>query len=203
MRAKGKISRWQEDKGFGFIQPMLGGPQVFLHVSALQSKQRRPEIDEVVTYTRVTDAQGRFQAQDVMFAGEKQRVKAPKQAKHWQYGLATVFIILLITGAVVESLSWKIPVFYIAVSLLTFAAYYLDKRAAAKRRWRTAESTLQLLALLGGWPGALMAQNLLRHKSSKSAFLLVFWLAVFGNVIWWYWLCFSAFAAALRAFLGV
>lgn len=203
MRAKGKISRWQDDKGFGFIQPMLGGAQVFLHVSALQNRQRRPQIDEVVTYTRVTDDQGRFQAQDVIFAGEKQKIKAPRQAKNWQYLLATGFLLLLVAGVVLGHFSWKIPAFYTTASLLTLAAYFFDKQAAAKERWRTAESTLHWFALLGGWPGALLAQNLLRHKSSKAEFLSVFWLVVFGNIVCWYWLCFMQSAAAVRDLLGI
>jgi uncharacterized membrane protein YsdA (DUF1294 family)/cold shock CspA family protein len=203
MRAKGKISRWQDDKGFGFIQPMLGGPQVFLHVSALQNRQRRPEVDEVVTYTRVTDAQGRFQAQQVTFAGEKATIKAPRQAKHWQYWLAAGFLVLLFTVALLDFFSWKIALFYAVMSSLTFAAYSADKQAAANGRWRTSEASLQWLAFFGGWPGALVAQNRLRHKSSKTKFLLVFWLFVVGNLLGLYWLCFSASASNFRKILGL
>jgi len=203
MRAKGKISRWQDDKGFGFIQPMLGGPQVFLHVSALQNRQRRPAVDEVVTYTRVADEQGRFQAQQVVFSGEKTTIKSPRQAKHWQYWLATGFLLLLLTGALLGFFSWKMALFYGVMSLLTFAVYSADKQAAANGRWRTSEARLQWLAFFGGWPGALIAQNRLRHKSSKTEFLVVFWLFVLGNLLWVYWLCFSASASAFREMLGL
>lgn len=216
MRAKGKISRWQDDKGFGFIQPMLGGPQVFLHVSALQNRQRRPEIDAVVTYTRTIDDKGRFQAQDVIFAGEQpipkaiQRQKSklqlqlkrqgPWQPKYWQYGLAAAFLLLLTAGAVEAYVSWKIVLFYLVTSILTFAFYCNDKFAAERRRWRTAESTLQMFALLGGWPGALIAQNLLRHKISKSAFMTQFWLMGYINVIGLYCWCFTDFVTEFIAF---
>lgn len=64
------------------------------------------------------------------------------------------------------------------MSLVTYAVYALDKSAARSGQWRTRESTLHLLALLGGWPGALLAQRQLRHKSGKTAFLLVFWFTV-------------------------
>lgn len=67
------------------------------------------------------------------------------------------------------------------MSLATYAVYALDKSAARRKRRRVPERTLHLLALLGGWPGALLAQHYLRHKSGKTAFLLVFWLTVLLN----------------------
>ena len=62
----------------------------------------------------------------------------------------------------------------LALSALTFVAYALDKHAAQTGRWRTPESTLHLLELAGGWPGAWIAQQVLRHKSSKRAYRVVF-----------------------------
>ena len=76
----------------------------------------------------------------------------------------------VITGmAGFEGLPWLIPGAYGLVSLVTFIAYAIDKSAAQANRWRTRESTLHLLAMLGGWPGALLAQHALRHKSRKLA----------------------------------
>ena len=71
---------------------------------------------------------------------------------------------------------------YFVASCITFIAYAWDKSAAQRGKWRTAESNLHVLALVGGWPGALAAQRLLRHKSSKQKFLVVYWLTVFLNV---------------------
>lgn len=71
---------------------------------------------------------------------------------------------------------------YWIASVVTFFAYVLDKSAARGGRWRTPESTLQALALIGGWPGALLAQQWLRHKSSKRRFLTLFWLLAMVNV---------------------
>ena len=70
----------------------------------------------------------------------------------------------------------------VLMSVLTYSVYALDKNAARRRRHRVAERTLHLLALLGGWPGALIAQRLLRHKTHKRRFLALFWLTALAHV---------------------
>lgn len=72
---------------------------------------------------------------------------------------------------------------YGGMSIVAFAAYALDKRAALRSAWRTPESTLHLIDLAGGWPGALCAQQWLRHKTSKTSFVVGYWLTVIANVI--------------------
>ena len=77
---------------------------------------------------------------------------------------------------------------YILLSMITFIAYAIDKAAAQAGRWRTSEATLHLLALLGGWPGALLAQQMLRHKSKKGSFRIVLWITVILNCAGFAWL---------------
>jgi uncharacterized membrane protein YsdA (DUF1294 family) len=89
---------------------------------------------------------------------------------------------------------------YLLLSVLTFATYAMDKAAAQKGEWRTNESTLQLFALLGGWPGGLLAQEWLRHKSSKSNFKAVFWIAVVCNCAVLGWLLTKDGTALMRRF---
>jgi uncharacterized membrane protein YsdA (DUF1294 family) len=72
---------------------------------------------------------------------------------------------------------------YLIISLLAFIVYAKDKAAAKKGSWRIPESTLHLLSLLGGWPGALIAQQTLRHKSKKEPFRFIFWITVFLNCV--------------------
>lgn len=96
-----------------------------------------------------------------------------------------------------------LALWYAAASLLAMLIYRLDKSAAQRGRQRTPEATLHLIALLGGWPGALLAQALFRHKSSKAAFQLRFWITVVANVAALYWACRQpALMAALHALLG-
>ena len=81
-----------------------------------------------------------------------------------------------------------ILILYLAASAAAFAAYGADKSAARRGGWRTPESTLHLLALVGGWPGALIAQSVFRHKSRKRSFRIVFLLTVVVNCAALLWL---------------
>jgi uncharacterized membrane protein YsdA (DUF1294 family) len=73
-------------------------------------------------------------------------------------------------------------VLYAAASLVAFVAYGVDKSAAQRGTWRTPEIILHMLSLSGGWPGALMAQKIFRHKSRKPSFQAIFWATVAVNV---------------------
>ena len=77
---------------------------------------------------------------------------------------------------------------YAVLSLVTFIAYGLDKSAARRGAWRTPEAELHLLALLGGWPGALIAQRFFRHKTRKQPFRTIFWGTVVVNSVALVWL---------------
>jgi uncharacterized membrane protein YsdA (DUF1294 family) len=77
----------------------------------------------------------------------------------------------------------RVPLVYAVASVVCFLAYAFDKSAARAGRWRTSENTLLLLGLVGGWPGGLIAQHLLRHKTAKPAFRAAFWATVVVNVL--------------------
>ncbi len=72
---------------------------------------------------------------------------------------------------------WMVLV-YAFMSLVCFVAYWRDKRFAVAGEQRTPESRLHLYELLGGWPGGLLAQQLIRHKNRKLAYQVKFWLIV-------------------------
>jgi uncharacterized membrane protein YsdA (DUF1294 family)/cold shock CspA family protein len=196
VRVKGKITSWNDEKGFGFITPLAGGKQIFIHISALSNRNRRPELNEVVTYSVSSDKQGRPRAANATLAGEKLIKKARKKSN-----TAAILFAVLFLVAVAGSLSNYLLVGYAALSLVTFFAYAFDKSAAQRGAWRTSEGTLLLLGLAGGWPGALIAQETLRHKSKKASFRFVFWVTVLMNCIALAWLHTESGKVALQGFL--
>nr|WP_245879679.1 DUF1294 domain-containing protein [Zobellella endophytica] len=109
------------------------------------------------------------------------------------------FALVLIALAWLGVTSWWPPAWYLGLSLAAYLAYALDKQAARQDQWRTKESTLHLLALFGGWPGALVAQHRLRHKSRKTSFRVVFWLTVALNLLALAWLLSAPGARMLQS----
>ncbi|WP_339883600.1 DUF1294 domain-containing protein [Vreelandella maris] len=84
-----------------------------------------------------------------------------------------------------------IVAFYAVVSMLAYIIYAIDKKAAINNRRRVSEKTLHLLGVVGGWPGAFLAQQRLRHKTQKTAFQVTFWLTVVVNLVCAGWLAVS------------
>lgn len=182
MIQKGKITSWNDDKGYGFITPSTGEGQVFAHIKSFKYQARRPEINRLVTYILSTDKQGRTCAAEVTMLASAVFEKDDYQG-NWALSntYAALFLVLIIFFCLVGIAPFWSFVVYIAMSLITYFFYYVDKTAAQKGEWRTKESTLHLLALFGGWPGALAAQQMLRHKSIKKPFRTVFLITVALN----------------------
>lgn len=91
-------------------------------------------------------------------------------------------------GALRLSLQGGLPVvalLYAGVSLLTFILYRQDKIRAGVGGWRIPENWLHAAELLGGWPGALVAQQVYRHKTRKLSFQIVFWVIVLVHQVAW------------------
>lgn len=83
----------------------------------------------------------------------------------------------------VSPVSWLLLTGSVALSATAFLVYGADKRAAKQGRWRTRESVLHAISLLGGWPGALAAQKYFRHKTCKTSFQIGFWITVVANIV--------------------
>ena len=103
--------------------------------------------------------------------------------------LAGVFLAAVLALGLAGDLPMALPLTYFAASLTAFVLYRADKTAAANDRHRTPEDTLLVIALIGGWPGALVAQAPLRHQSRKASFQAMFWATVVLNcaVLGWFW----------------
>ena len=91
---------------------------------------------------------------------------------------------------------------YGIATLMTLIFYAMDKNAARKGAWRIPEAQLHLLSLIGGWPGAMAAQQTLRHKSKKTSFRFVFWVTVVLNGAVTIWLLTPAGTVILNTLAG-
>jgi len=183
---QGRISDWKDDRGFGFITPDEGGLPVFFHISALGTGARRPTIGEAVTFDASITPEGKVRADQVRRIGIAAATEVMMSRRWILSVLALVFIGFLCIQTVRGVISPIVPMVYCGMSLLAFGFYGFDKMSAKHDVRRTKENTLHLLGLLGGWPGALLAQQTFRHKSSKWSFQIVFWLTMIVNcgILW-------------------
>lgn len=123
---------------------------------------------------------------------------------HWNdkfMNIAGAILFLVFLGALVAGTELPVVVwlYYLAASVITYLIYVADKSAARKNVSRISEKNLHALALLGGWPGAIVAQQTLRHKSAKASFRAVFWTTVVLNCGILAWLFTDSGAAFLRS----
>jgi len=191
MKLQGKVLNWNDDRGFGFVEPNGGGDRAFVHIKAFKPRSRRPVNGEVIIYELVRENNNRYKAENIQFAGDVKSLNKRSKAKNGST-FGTVFTIVFCLGLLASIFSGKLPLIiaglYIVMSLIAFIVYAIDKSAAQNGRWRTRESTLHLFSLMGGWPGAFFAQTKLRHKSSKQEFKSLYWVTVVFNLGGLFWL---------------
>lgn len=179
MQTKGKIIKWDDSKGFGFIESNTEKQEYFFHISTYEFKGSRPEVGVEVKFIESTDEKGRRHAI---------KVHPTNKFLKFRPALKSLLIPLLFITTVTMACYWSyLPLvvlyLYLIISVVTFLFYSWDKYCAKHSKQRVAEITLHYLSLFGGWPGALMAQQLIRHKSIKGSFRIKFWLTVFLNLL--------------------
>lgn len=204
MRLKGKITDWNDDRGYGFVTPSGGGSRVFVHVKSFVNRQRRPVGNELVIYELTSDARGRPQGVNVVFVGDRSSVRASTRSGSGIAALSfTVLFIALVAGSVaIGRVPFVVLLAYFLVSCVAYLAYFLDKVAAVNDRWRTSEGTLHLLSLVGGWPGALLAQRTFHHKTQKQSFQAIYWVTVALNCVAFGWLLSPSGLRAVKSLMG-
>ena len=189
-RQQGVLVDWNDDRGFGFITPVGGGSRVFAHVSAFP-RDRRPVAGCEVTFAEARDESNRSRASQVRYLGAKPRGRASTSGVPLALAVAALFFAFLAGLLVLEVVPVILLAGYGLASAAAFVMYGADKSAAVRGRWRTSESTLHILALVGGWPGALVAQRVFRHKTTKQPFRVIFWMTVIANCAALAWLVYG------------
>lgn len=171
---KGQIVEWNDSKGYGFISASNSERKVFIHVSSVNKSMRRPKLNDRVTFEISKDSKGRSNAENVVIQGVD------------SFPLTVLFgftfLVAAFASVVVFDGSLLLIPLYLALSVFTYLMFAWDKQAAQNGNWRTPENTLHLLSLAGGWPGALLAQFQLRHKSKKQPFKSILWINIALNI---------------------
>ncbi|WP_444944936.1 DUF1294 domain-containing protein [Microbulbifer sp. ZKSA006] len=179
---KGKIKEYNSSKGFGFIEGS-NGKDIFVHTTDCKFRLSSSLVGEEVEYTTSKDSKKRTCAVGVKLTNKKES-RSPFTSNTM---LALGFGSLL--GYSVYKNEYPIEMICLigVLSFISILVYGRDKAAALKGRWRVSENTLHILSLLGGWPGAIFAQALFKHKTSKQPFRTIFWLTVILNVSFIAW----------------
>src|SRR5450759_1608315 len=125
MSERGRLTDWNDERGFGYITPLGGGPTIFVHVSEFPRDKRRPMPTDLLTYTRGQDERGRARATDVAFM-------APTSPSHGGLPVSALgvltslavslgFLILVLGLVATRVAPILVPVVYFVLSVATFA----------------------------------------------------------------------------------
>jgi uncharacterized membrane protein YsdA (DUF1294 family)/cold shock CspA family protein len=216
MLLEGELRRWDDAKGYGFIRVGTGQPDVFVHISAF-AVGTRPKVGDRIIYGQVTLDKGKPRAGEAVVKGSAADTSPYRQARPSSpptRGSAprgrpprdtrtrplrptpALFAVALLTlGCLASALSFlrvsPLPLLaYPLASLSAFILYGHDKIRAIRGEWRVPEALLHLVELAGGWPGAWVAQQMMRHKTVKASYQAGYWFIVSLHVVFWglWWL---------------
>jgi uncharacterized membrane protein YsdA (DUF1294 family)/cold shock CspA family protein len=205
MNKTGQVVRWDSARGFGFIRSAQTDVDVFFHIrdyggQGAPQEGMRVQFEEIhvggrgprAMAVRAADKPAAPRTPRAVSAVQDRRRRPPvsklarQPGDHW-------LVPVLVAGVLWCGLiAWaahagRLPAWsiwgWLLLNVWTFLAYWRDKWAARKGQWRTPENTLHLWSLLGGWPAARLAQQLLRHKSSKASFQSGYWASSAAHML--------------------
>ncbi|MBD3798135.1 MAG: cold shock and DUF1294 domain-containing protein [Campylobacterales bacterium] len=215
LKKKGKVIKWDDAKGFGFILPEDSKQHIFVHIKSFIDRSLRPSLNEEVTYTIFKDKDGRQSAinvsrvTDKLLKNKQKNIRTKKnitlksiantvnknpnsqhkidyKSTHTIGIFHIIFILSFLAFLLFSFIDGKLPfliiIFYGLMSIITYFMYSTDKSKAIIEEYRIQEKKLHMLSFIGGWIGAMIAQQRFRHKTKKSSFQIVFWITVFLNI---------------------
>ena len=178
---RGVVTKFETDRGFGFIRSVDYPTDIFVHISDLPG--------------RVVLCPGQRVEFEVEHGDRGMRAVQVKVGRRGvSPTMATALGLGLVLGAVAYGLhsvglTW-VGGLFAGINAVTFGVYAWDKHEAGVQRRRVPEAVLLGLALLGGSPAAAVAMKLLRHKTRKPSFLGAFFtiivLQVAAGLALWY-----------------
>ena len=184
---RGILSKWNDERGFGFIQPVDKSQTVYLHISELKDSTRRPQLDDMICYYVIAEKDGKLRANNAFILGARKkplslsRSLTNKETSTFPLKEIVLLSILPLVGSIHFFVTTRNPfpfILYPAMSVLTYALYASDKSHAEREKWRISEHNLHLCEFAGGWLGGFIAQRRLHHKSKKKSYQLKFWMIV-------------------------
>jgi uncharacterized membrane protein YsdA (DUF1294 family)/cold shock CspA family protein len=224
MKKQGIVVKWDSDKSSGFIRSPDTQADIFFHRRDY-SENRSPVEGLAVTFQEihvggkgpralaVTHSLSAIVAAPPTLAPDDPAPLLPRTARaprrtplhakkredrlYWStLGLMGFWLLLWLVGIAMGRFPWVVLTAVALLNLATFYVYWRNKEAAVQGGWRASENQLHGLAVLGGWPGAWFAQQILRHKSSKKPFRVLYWATVAINLVgligWLVWPAFQA-----------
>ncbi len=184
-RTRGRLVNWSDERGFGFLTPESGGPDVFVHASSFSKEGRHIEVGVEYEFDVDIGKDGRPKAKQVVqVVVPKARPSLLSQVIQRGPRLLVIpaFVFIIVAISTVQPISPNWLVIYGVSSIACFAGYGLDKLAASNKAWRVSETILLLIGLVGGWPGGILGQEVFRHKTQKRTFRTLFWMSVAINM---------------------
>ena len=133
MRRVGRVSDWNDDKGYGFVMPHDGGARAFVHVKAFPFGSRRPVAGDLISYEVAKDAKGRTNAANVRYAGQRVE-KRESHRPHPRRVLGVLSLLAIGVAAMVGLIPVVIFYAYLILSGLSWLMYWRDKAAAGRTR---------------------------------------------------------------------
>lgn len=200
MRDQGRLVEWFDDQGYGFIQPNDASKgRVFLHIKNFARQGPRPIVGCALEYVVQLDGQGRYKAIQVTYlkASQSQKKYQPNSVQpetvvstklQPMQIFAITYILFLALFTFTGLLSGMVLLFISIMNVMTYWFYAQDKEAAQNGNRRVPENTLHVLAFLGGWPSAWLAQQRLRHKTQKQPFRKIYFCTILLNILLILWL---------------